>query len=269
MVIGEDKSPMKLLFCTIMFLYATASNGQTTSEPIDTNADGEAIIFGPHGEISGTDKYKIEIAKPAFDNKSEIAEPSWIPRPMLFFGGFSGGGYEFAAPIYGAGFLVNSSKLVSDFEASYGASRKNDDGTVNNRKGHERYLNGRVFYRRGKLYFGGGAQWSETSTTNYTKKSWRPTFGVGRDQLWSDFKWRWQIVYILPGDDYYNGLQGPQFEGWFPSPATNHHYFLRYTVGTYEFHSSVTDRSNVALTNLERSHRDFSPFADIVFGWRF
>src|SRR5438477_9208679 len=108
------------------------------------------------------------------------ANPSWIPHPMVISGpSFVGNGYQTLALNGGAGFLLNSSHVVSDVEARYMNARKTDDNTLNNRKGHERYLEGRFFYRyRPGLFFGGGAQWSETSTTNYTKKAWRPTFGL-------------------------------------------------------------------------------------------
>ena len=141
--------------------------------------------------------------------------------------------------------------------------------TVKNRKGHERFLLGRVFYpwRRG-FYFGGGAQWSETATTNYTKKQWRPAFGLGRDTF-GGYGCRWQVLYITPGSDHENALQGPEFQFWLPSPGSKSHLFFRQTLGVYEFHTTVTDPTNLELTARQSSDRHHAGFLDFTFGWKF
>jgi hypothetical protein len=199
------------------------------------------------------------------------AKDSWTPRPIVFGGpSLVGNGYQTLALDGGAGFLLNSSHLVSDFEGRYMNARKTDDNTVNNRKGHERFLVGRMFYRyRRGLYFGGGAQWSETSTTNYTKNGWRPTFGLGGDHFGEGYSMRWQALYILPGTDRANALQGPELQLWFPSPASRKHFFYRQTLGIYEFHTTVTDPTNAALTAQQIAQRHSAAFLDFTFGWRF
>jgi len=199
------------------------------------------------------------------------ANSSWVPRPIVFAGpSLVGNGYKAVALDGGAGFLLNSTRVVSDFEGRYMNARKTNDNTVNNRKGHERYLQGRVFYRyhRG-LYFGGGAQWSETSTTNYTKQGWRPTFGLGGDHFGQGYSMRWQGMYVLPGTDRANALQGPEFQLWLPSPASRKHFFYRQTLGIYEFHDTVTDPTNVSLTAQQIARRHSAAFLDFTFGWRF
>ena len=198
------------------------------------------------------------------------APPSWIPHPIFFSGpSMVGNGYQAVAEHFGGGFLLNSSKISGDFESRYMNARKTDDNTVNNRKGHERYLQGRLFYkmRRG-LYLGGGAQWSETSTTNYAKKAWRPTFGMGGDHFGDGYSLRWQALYILPGTDKSNGLQGPELQLWLPSPASRSHFFYRQTLGLYEFHQTVTDPSDPQLTARQLSNRSAGSFLDFAFGWR-
>ncbi len=149
------------------------------------------------------------------------ASPSWTPRPVLYSGpSLVGNGYQTFALNGGGGLLLNSSKLLGDFEGRYMNARKTNDNTLNNRKGHERYLEGRLFYKyRQGLYFGGGAQWSETSTTNYTKKAWRPTVGLGGDYFSQGLSCRWQTLYISPGSDWQNALQGAEIQLWLPSPA--------------------------------------------------
>jgi len=180
--------------------------------------------------------------------------PSWIPRATLFAGpSLLGNGYQNIAESFGGGGMLNSRKLLGDFEARYMNARKTNDNTVNNRKGHERFLEGRLFYRvRGRLYVGGGAQWSETSKTNYTKRAWRPTFGGGGDHFADAWSCRWQLIYILPGTDWQNAVQGPEFQFWMPSPTSKSHFFFRQTVGIYEFHTTITDQKLAARLPTDR-----------------
>jgi hypothetical protein len=196
---------------------------------------------------------------------------SWRPRPMLLAGpSLLGNGYQTSAMSLGAGLLLNSRRMVSDVEGRYTNAKKTNDNTVGNRKGHERFLQGRAFYRyRPGLYFGGGAQWSETSTTNYTKAQWRPTFGLGGDHFGSDYSLRWQALYIMPGTDKLNGLQGPEFQFWLPSPASGRHFFFRETLGIYEFHTTITDPTDRTLTAQQIANRSHAAFLDFTFGWRF
>ena len=199
------------------------------------------------------------------------ASTSWVPHPFVFSGpSFVGNGYQTLAANLGGGFLLNSNKLLGDFEAYYMNAKKTNDNTQNNLKGHERFLQGRLFYpwRKG-LYFGGGAQWSETDTTNYTKKGLRPTFGVGGDHFTNDWSCRWQVLYITKGTDKINGVQGAEFQLWLPSPATRSHFFYRQTLGTYEFHTTVTDATDRVLTARQTGQRSTAAFLDFMFGWRF
>ena len=64
--------------------------------------------------------------------------------------------------------------------------------------------------RMNKWYVGGGASWSQL-TTNYSKQSWHPRVGGGRDWIREDFSLRGQVEYVLPGSDHQNAVQGPEF----------------------------------------------------------
>ncbi len=196
---------------------------------------------------------------------------SWKPHPVLLVGpSLVGNGYQPLALNGGVGLLINSSRVVTALEARYMNARKINDNTVNNTKGHERYLQGRLFYRfRRDLFFGGGAQWSETSTTNYTKKAWRPTFGLGGDHFGDGYSMRWQTLYVLPGSDRLNALQGPELQFCFPSPTSRKHFFFRQTLGIYEFHTTITDPTDASLTAQQTRDRHSAAFLDFVFGWRF
>lgn len=216
----------------------------------------------------------VALAVSSCAQESALATPasqSWIPHPVLFAGpSLVGNGYQSLAGTVGGGLLLNSRPLVADLEAYYMNAKKTDDKTIDNASGHERYLRGRLFYRlRPDLYFGGGAQWSETATTNYRKQSWRPSFGAGGDHFANSWSFRWQALYILPGNDRSNALQGPELQFWFPSPASKSHLFFRETIGIYEFHTTVTDPSNLQLTAAQQSERHIGTFVDFTIGWRF
>jgi hypothetical protein len=196
---------------------------------------------------------------------------SWKPRPTLFGGpSLVGSGYQPVALSAGVGILLNSPTLISDEEARYMNARKTNDNTVDNRKGHERYLLARLFYRyRRGFYFGGGVQWSETSTSNYTKQAWRPTFGVGGDSFGQGYSLRWQVLYILKGTDRVNGLQGPEMQLWLPSPLSRKHFFYRQTLGIYVLHTTITDPADPSLTARQLGQTNTASFLDCTFGWRF
>lgn len=196
---------------------------------------------------------------------------SWIPRPIIYAGpALQGGGYQMVAGDVGGGLLMRSGALLADVEGYYSNAKKVNDGTINNYKGHERFLQGRLFvpWRHG-TYFGGGAQWSETSTTNYEKKGWRPTFGGGMDRISEKISWRFQALYVTKGTDRLNGVQGPEFQVWLPSPASAAHFFFRETVGVYEYHTTVTDPTDRALTASQTGQRSAAGFTDFALVWRF
>jgi hypothetical protein len=86
----------------------------------------------------------------------------------------NGGGYPPTAWVGGAGLDIELAHLVFDASAAYDTGHKTNDNTINNNAGHDRGLDGDIFYRFHKLYVGGGASWSQLSTTNYSKQSWHP-----------------------------------------------------------------------------------------------
>lgn len=255
---------MKSLLIAVLLLISSPAKAQTSfDEQFPEHQSLKSMPFGGYAQ----DK----TPEPKYDPVNEIAKPSWIPLPILYAGpSLVGNGYQTVAANFGGGFLLRSSRMLADFEAYYMNARKTDDNTVNNRKGHERFLRGRVFYpwRRG-LYFGGGAQWSETSTTNYTKKGWRPAFGIGGDHFARDWNCRWQVLYVTPMNDRWNALHGPEIQFWLPSPASKSHFFFRQSLGLYEFHTTVTDPSDRVLTAKQTSDRHSAAFLDFAFGWRF
>jgi hypothetical protein len=82
------------------------------------------------------------------------------------------------------------------------------------------------------------AQWNKLTTALYSKQGWRPTFGAGKDVIRENFSMRAQAMYVLPGTDRLNAVQGPEISIWMPSPAPKGHFFYRQTLGIYEFHQT-------------------------------
>jgi hypothetical protein len=170
-----------------------------------------------------------------------LSDP-YIPRPYGVFGlSINGSGYQAISEVLAGGLRVDSPRILSTLEVGYGNARKVNDATINNRSGHERSAQARAFYKLGNgFYFGGGAQWSQTSTTNYTKQAWRPTLGMGKDFLWSMHSLRLQGMYIFPGSDNINGSQGAEISLIYPSPASNHHFYFRPVLTVRRFHTTDT-----------------------------
>ncbi len=193
------------------------------------------------------------------------------PHPYAYGGlSLNGGGYAPLSETVGGGFDIDTKHFVWNAEVSYDNAHKSNDGTVGNKNGHDRYAQSRAFYRvKNGSYFGGGAQWNQLSTTLYKKQSWHPTFGGGKDWIREgsrgvgDFSMRGQVVYVLPGSDHLNAVQGPEISIWIPSPSTNHHLFYRQTLGVYEFHQTAVSG------NPGTQNRSVASFLDFTIMYRF
>ena len=203
-----------------------------------------------------------------------------IPRPYVFAGGESmGGGYAPFAAVGGAGFRIDSKRLLLDANGQYDNGRKVNDNDQPNPNGHDRGLVGSAYFRLPAAWsFGAGVRWSELSTTNYRKSSWAPTIGGSKDyfrhhcQLEScrgDFSLRFGVDYMLKGSNWQNGTQGPLFTFYVPSPAAKAHIFWRETVGIYRVYDTVTDRTNATLTSQQMSNHNWDNFAEFTLMYRF
>lgn len=203
-------------------------------------------------------------------NYEENPLPSRYPLPYVIAGfQLNGGGYSAVSQELGGGLDLELKHFLFIGSATYDNAHKTNDGTLNNRNGHDRMLEGKAFYRFRPWYVGGGASWSQLATTNYTKESWRPKFGVGRDWFRESYSFRGELMYRLPGTDHQNAVQGPEFTLWFPSPATKHHVFFQQVVDIYTFHATITDPTNRLLTADQVSRRGVSTFVDWRLIYRF
>jgi len=188
------------------------------------------------------------------------AEPVTGPHPYVY-GGLelnSGGGYSPAAGSTGVGVDLEDSRFMALAEVSVANAEKQDSGN-----GYEVHAKSRLFLRnRGNWFYGGGAQWNRLATSTYSKQFIRPAVGGGKDIFRESFSMRAQLLYLLPGTDRLNALQGPEFSLWLPSPASARHFFYRQTVGIYEFHETsvpgnpgTNDRSVASFSELTLMYR--------------
>lgn len=193
--------------------------------------------------------------------KAEAASFSLWPRPYIY-GGLAlsrDAGYSPAAGTVGGGMDVESEHFVGVAEGSLQNAHKVDSST-----GTETDLKSRLFLRISPGWFlGGGAQWSRLNTVAYAKQAWRPVFGGGKDVLREDFSMRAQVVYVLPGDDHLNAVQGPEISLWMPSPNTRRHFFYRQTFSIYEFHQTAVPG------NIGTRDRNAAIFAQFTGMYRF
>jgi hypothetical protein len=168
--------------------------------------------------------------------EARSADPPFRLHPYLYGGlVFSdGASYSPASATVGGGLDIESGHFIGLAEGSFQNAQKNDSGT-----GTETDLKGRAFFRTSRgWFFGGGAQWSKLGTIAYTKEAGRPALGGGKDLFRENFSMRAQVLYVLPGTDHLNAVQGPEISLWMPSPASRSHFFYRQTVGIYEFHQT-------------------------------
>jgi hypothetical protein len=201
----------------------------------------------------------VSSAQPVSTRLPDLSSP-W-PNPYVYVGLFpsSGAGYSPAAGGVGAGLDWEFRPLIVLVETAAQDAHKLDSGT-----GNEAHLLTRAFYRtQGGWYLGGGAQWSDLATSIYSKHAWRPAFGGGKDFVRSTFSARAQALYILPGTDHLNALQGPELSLWLPSPALHHHWFYRQAIGIYEFHQTSVP-GNPGLNN-----RSVASFLELTVMYRF
>jgi hypothetical protein len=194
-----------------------------------------------------------------------------IPHPYISLGpSLMPGGYAPLAYRAEGGIDLESNHFMLHALGAYDNGHKTDDNDQPNPKGHDRYLEGGAYFRAKSGWFvGAGWRWSELSTTNYSKAGSRPEFGGGYDLRSRDFSMRMETDWITAGDDWQNGSHGPIITVTFPAPCEKRHFFWRQSVGVYSFHDTVTDRTNLSLTRLERSNKSMDSNLDGGLLFRF
>lgn len=208
---------------------------------------------------------------------------SLVPRPYLMIGPtLMGGGYAPLAYRAETGLNVESRQWVMKAGAAYDDGHIVNDGDQPNPKGHDRYLESAIYFRppieplSGRWFVGGGFTWSQLSTTNYTKGGSRPLIGGGYDLVSRlcpscrrEFSMRIAMDWLMAGSDWQNGSDGPQITFTLPGLREQRHWFLRERLGVYRFHDTVTDRTNLSLTQEQQSNKHFDSFLDLGIIYRF
>lgn len=144
-------------------------------------------------------------------------------------------GYHPTAVLGGGGLQMEANHFLATFESFVDDSHKLDSGT-----GLTARVQGVAFYRPTKnLFFGGGVGYSALWTAPYNKNVWHPRAGAGYDRLSESFSIRAQAEYVFAGTDHFNGLQGPEFNVYLPSPRSHAHWIYRETIGTYHFYTTM------------------------------
>lgn len=268
--------PLSLVLLLAAFDVLPPLNAQATSDR-SQNTQGTQAIRQPD-RVEPPDDYQNHVK---------------YPQPYIYGGlGLSrGGGYGLASVEVGVGVMINTQHFIWNAVATYDNAHKVADGTGNNPKGHDRRVATSAYYKSPTGWFlGAGASWSQLSTTNYSKQSWNPSVGGGWDYLNKDcaaqdcvVKWsfRAQVDYLLKGSEHVNrqgcsvpnghctnGVEGPKFLFYLPSPVSNSHLIFRDTLGIYDSHATVTS-ADPTLTAEQIGQRSRAVFAEYTLMYRF
>lgn len=220
----------------------------------------------------------------------------WYPHPYVEGGlALSGGGYSpFSWSLY-PGLNWETSKLSFNGSVSYSFSKKTNDGTADNFKGHSRGFGGDLFYKLPNNWLvGGGGGWGETATTNYSKQASSWSAGGGYDFQRPTFPARITVQYLrqvneftryptphlftAPGEKSsymsdtckcLSGVSGFTAGFWLPSPRMHNHLYFHEQLTTIYFHDTVTDPYSSALTNIQIHKHHISSFLTLSIGYRF
>ena len=212
------------------------------------------------------------------------------PHPYFYLGPsfLGGGGYAMFAYRAEGGLNVESRRWVMKALAAYDNGRKVDDNDQPNPNGHDRYLDGGIYFRpasfpsrlsflgAGHWFLGVGYRWSQLSTSNYTKGNNRPQIGGGYDlvkrscsECRRDFSMRIGLDWVMTGNDWQNGSHGPETTITIPSPRENRHWFFQDRIAVYRFHETVTEPTNAQLTRFQESQKGIDNFVDTGIVYRF
>jgi hypothetical protein len=205
-----------------------------------------------------------------------------VPHPFVEIGpALMGGGYAPLAYFVETGIDVEARYFVLNADGAYDDGHKTDDGDQPNPNGHDRYLNGVAYYRlsSGKLRglaMGGGYTWDQLSTTNYTKGGGRYQIGGfydiftrGCERCRRSFSMRAEMEWITAGQDWQNGSHGPDIRATFPALIEKRHWFAVEEIGIYRFHETVTEPTNLPLTESQLSQKSISCSASFGVVYRF
>lgn len=271
----------------------TASDGDAT---FTSSSPGASGTYDSLGEITDWEVHNSVTNAYVGSNSTQNPDQPmerWLtrltPHPYLYAGpSLMGGGYATFAYRVEGGLNVESPQWVMKALAAYDNGRKVNDDDQPNPNGHDRYLDGGIYYRltslpsrlsflgAGHWFLGGGYRWNQLSTTNYTKGVNGPLIGGGYDLVTRacescrrNFSARFGLDWITAGNDWQNGSHGPEVTVTIPTPRENRHWFYETRAGVYRFHETVTEPSNIPLTRIQESQKGTDGFENIGVVYRF
>lgn len=182
--------------------------------------------------------------------------PKLVLEPSL---NLNGGGFQPVSTSISGGLGLESKHLILEGLAGYHPVGKDNDGTGDNPKGHIRSLDASAYYRLPNYwFFGTSGGLGKLSTTNYSKQMWSMNFGAGADVLKEDWSFRLSASYAPPEFDHRNGSQGVTFQFIIPSPLEQGHVMFFENVYVGHLHDTITDPNDRTLTELQKSHGQFT-----------
>jgi hypothetical protein len=245
--------------------------------PLTAQTTAEATGSG-HSPSAGQNRDRPRCSTTATDDLMM----SLAPHPYVYVAlSLMPTGYVIGAIRAEGGLKVESCHWVIQAGAAYDNGRAANDNGPPNPKGHDRYLDGGIYFRPGKWFsgasfFGVGWRWSQHSTTNYTKAGNRPQFGGGYDLMrrpcstcTRDFSMRVEGNWFTAGNDWQDGSHGMEISISLPSPRETSHWFFQERVAVFTSHQTVTDRTNMQMTLSQRAHRSLTCDASLGIVYRF
>jgi len=136
---------------------------------------------------------------------------SFVPKPYVGVSlGLMPNGYASLAYQGEVGLDWEPRHFVGEFSGGYDNGRKTTNYTINNFRGHDRYLSGFAGYRfSNRLFIGSGLQWNQLMSSNsppnqnyakvdFFEKGMHADIGGGYDVITQGFSSRLQAAYVLP-----------------------------------------------------------------------
>lgn len=230
------------------------------------------------------------VEEPRNFRASTPKEVSLFQTPYVFIESdltANGNGFQALSPDISTGIDMEGRHLSVEIVGTYDFARKTEDNDqVPNEKGRVREADAQLLYKfhpHSSWFVIAGASWEEASMTPYTKSSWSPSAGAGRDFVNGAHSWRFQVsyaramnevvryptaVHFTPGPGQAalsytcslcgNGVHGIDASLEYPSPASSAHWLLLMSLQADWFHETVTDPYNLPMTQGQKNQHNAS-----------
>jgi len=176
-----------------------------------------------------------------------------VPHPDVYIApSLMPAGYAIGAIRAEVGLNVESCHLLANAGTAYDNGRAANDNGPPNPKGHDRYLDGGIYFRPSRWFSGGYDLIQRPCSTC------RPVFSMRIEGNW-----------FTAGNDWEDGSHGMEISISLPSPRETNHCFFLERVSVITAHQTVTDRSNIPLTLSQRANRSVTCYGSFGIVYRF